>query len=281
MKRVGAHVSAAGGVDQAPLNALKLGAKAFALWVKNSKQWFSDPFDEEAISKFEKNLKESKIDAKYVLPHGSYLLNLGSPKESLREMSFKSLVNELNKCSSLGLKYLNIHPGSHLKEISEEKCLENIAENINNAHSYTHKETVVVLEATAGQGSNVGYKFEHLAKIIENVEDKNRVGFCIDTCHIFAAGYDLRTQESSRKVFDELFNIIDIKYFKAMHLNDSVEPFGSKKDRHESLGEGALGLEVFKFIMNDDRFEEIPLILETPNPLIWTKEIEMLYSFIK
>ena len=281
MKRIGAHVSAAGGVDQAPLNALRIGANAFALWVKNSKQWFSDPFDEETIVKFEKNLKESKIDAKYVLPHGSYLLNLGSPKESLQEMSFKSLVNELNKCSSLGLKYLNIHPGSHLKEISEEKCLENIAENINKAHSYTHKDTAVILEATAGQGSNVGYKFEHLAKIIENVEDKSRVGFCIDTCHIFAAGYDLRTQESSKKVFDELFNIIDIKHFKGMHLNDSVEPFGSKKDRHESLGHGTVGLEVFKFIMNDDRFEEIPLILETPNSLLWSQEIEMLYSFIK
>lgn len=279
MKRVGAHVSAAGGVNNAPLNAKEIGAKAFALFVKNQKQWFVKPLEDEAILGFEQNLKLSNVDLDYVLPHGSYLLNLGSPHQESREKSLKSLVHELKRCQRLGIKYLNIHPGSHLGVISEDECLLNIADGINKAN--TEVENVkVIIENTAGQGNNVGYKFEHLAKIIDNVKDKKGVGVCIDTCHAFAAGYDIKTQDGTKKVFEEFDKVVGKDFLFGLHLNDSKTELGSRKDRHHSLGEGHIGLEPFKYIMNSEMFENMPLVLETVDPSIWDKEIELLYSFI-
>lgn len=279
MKRVGAHVSASGGVFNSPLNAKEIEAKAFALFVKNQKQWFVKPFDEGVVDNFNKELKNVGIEKKYILPHGSYLLNLGSPSQESREKSLKSLIHELKRCKELGISYLNIHPGSHLGKISEDECLSHIAQGIDKAYKEVDGVKIVI-ENTAGQGNNVGYKFEHLAKIIDQVKNKDSVGVCLDTCHAFAAGYDLRGIEGAKKVFDTFCEVVDKKFLVGLHLNDSKTELGSRKDRHHSLGEGHIGLDTFKYIMNCDLFEEMPLILETVEPSIWKEEIELLYSFI-
>lgn len=279
MKFVGAHVSAAGGVENAVYNAKDISAKAFALFVKNQMQWFSKDIGDSEISEFNKRLKDVGISKKHILPHSSYLVNLGSPSNDAREQSLKSLIFELNLCKKLGITSLNIHPGSHLREISEEECLDNIAQGIN-ACNKNVPEVVVVLENTAGQGSNVGYKLEHLKRIIDGVDNKKLVGICIDTCHSFAAGYDLRTIDGSKSFFDQAVDMIGLKYLKGLHLNDSKTDFCSRKDRHESLGKGFIGLEVFKYIMNTYYFDDIPLILETVDPTIWSEEIKLLYDFI-
>lgn len=278
MKRIGAHVSASGGVQNAPLNAQKIGAKAFALFTKNQRQWFAKPYDTNTIDEFNKNMEKTGFSSKHVLPHDSYLINLGNPDKDKRQLSLKSFIDELSRCYQLGLQYLNTHPGSHLKAVSEEECLNVIAESINKALDQT-KGVTVVLETTAGQGSNIGYKFEHLAQIIDKIEDKSRIGICFDTCHAFAAGYDLRIQNSCKKVFTELNKIVGLKYLKGIHLNDAKSEFRSRVDRHHSIGKGNMGLEVFKFLMNDPKFDEIPMILETIDSSIWTDEIKLLYSF--
>lgn len=278
MKYVGAHVSAAGGVENAPLNAIKIGAKAFALFTKNQKRWVSKPFSEDNIAQFKKNMTTAGIKPEHVLPHDSYLINLGHPEKEKRDKSLTAFIDEITRVDQLGLKYLNFHPGSHLRQISEEESMDLIAESLNKAIAETEK-VVLVIENTAGQGSNLGYKFEHLAYIIERIEDKSRIGICIDTCHVFAAGYDISTPESFDKVMDEFDRIVGIKYLKAMHINDSKVELGKRVDRHHSIGKGVLGIEPFKFIMNDKRFEEIPLILETIEPGLWEEEIKLLYSF--
>ena len=280
MKRVGAHVSSAGGVSNAPFNAQSIGANAFALFVKNQRQWAAKPIAESEISRFKKAISDLDISYDFILPHGSYLINLGSPKEDGLRKSVDSLILELSLCKSLDITMLNVHPGSHLREISEEESLMKISESINEAVAKV-PGVKVVIENTAGQGSNLGYKLEHLAKIIENVNDKSSVGVCIDTCHSFAAGYDLTTLDGSKRFFDEFEDKVGFSYLSGLHLNDSKSELGSKKDRHESLGKGHIGLEVFKYIMNSDRFNNIPLILETPDPDIWPEEIKMLYSFVK
>lgn len=280
MKRVGAHVSASGGVQNAPLNAQEIGAKAFALFTKNQRQWYAKPYDTETINEFHNNMEKTGFKPEHVLPHDSYLINLGSPDTEKRKKSLDSLIDELTRCHQLGLLYLNTHPGSHLKEVTEKKCFTIIADSVNKALEKT-KGVAVVLETTAGQGSNVGYTFEHLAQIIDKIEDKSRIGICFDTCHAFAAGYDLRTQSSCEKIFSELDNVVGLKYLKGIHLNDAKSEFSSHVDRHHSIGKGTLGLEVFKFLMNDPRFEEIPMILETIDAGIWEKEIKLLYSFVK
>lgn len=280
MKYVGAHVSAAGGVQNAPLNAIKINAKAFALFTKNQKRWYAKPLEKETIEKFKTNLKKSKILPEHVLPHDSYLINIGNPDPEKREKSINALLDELIRVEQLGLYYLNFHPGSHLKQIDEEECLNLIADGINYILSKTSYATLV-LETTAGQGTNVGYKFEHLKYIIEKVNDKSRIGVCIDTCHIFAAGYDLRTKDAYEKTMKQFGEIIGFNYLKGVHLNDAKVELGSKKDRHHSIGKGTLGIEPFKFIMNDKRFDDIPLILETIEPEIWEQEIKLLYSLIK
>ncbi|MDR0761793.1 MAG: deoxyribonuclease IV [Campylobacteraceae bacterium] len=277
MKYIGAHVSASGGVENAPLNAKDIGAKAFALFTKNQRQWSAKPLEENQIETFKKRLNEVGILPKHVLPHDSYLINLGHPNEAQRQKSFEAFLDEVKRCEQLGLLKLNFHPGSHLKEISEEECLKNISDCMNEALKQSESVTLVV-ENTAGQGSNLGYKFEHLAYLMQNSIDKSRVGVCIDTCHLFTSGYDIRTKDDYEKTMQEFGNIIGFKYLKGMHINDSKAKFQSRVDRHESIGKGELGLEAFSFIVNDTRIDDIPLILETIDDSIWAQEINLLYS---
>ena len=278
MKYVGAHVSASGGVENAVKNAADIGASGFALFTKNQRQWVAKPLSEKSVAKFKEFMEEHGFSVDAVLPHDSYLINLGHPEIEKREKSYNAFVDEIRRVEQLGLKYLNFHPGSHLKKITEEECLDLISENINRAVKDT-EYAVLVLETTAGQGSNLGYKFEHLAYIIDKVEDKNRIGVCIDTAHIFAAGYDIRTKEAYEKTMKEFDDIIGFKYLKGMHINDSKAKFASKVDRHHSLGKGEIGIDAFKFIMQDNRIDNIPLILETIEPEIWADEIKLLKSF--
>jgi deoxyribonuclease-4 len=291
-KFVGAHVSASGGVFNAPINAAAIGAKAFALFTKNQRQWVAKELDTETIDKFKYELEKSGILAKHILPHDSYLINLGHPDVEQLEKSRAAFIDELERCALLGLDRLNFHPGSHLVKITkkekenpeiikpiEDVCLDVIAESINIALDKT-QGVKAVIENTAGQGSNLGWRFEHLAHIIDKIEDKSRIGICIDTCHMFTAGYDIRTREAYDKTWAEFERIVGFKYLMGMHINDSKPPLGSHVDRHHSLGKGEIGLDAFRFIMNDARMDDIPLILETIDETIWKDEIELLYSFI-
>ncbi|EOV7495134.1 deoxyribonuclease IV [Proteus mirabilis] len=277
MKFVGAHVSAAGGVDQAVLRAHEIKATAFALFTKNQRQWKAAPLSTESIDKFKKNCEIYGYGPAQILPHDSYLINLGHPEEEALEKSRAAFLDEMQRCEQLGIELLNFHPGSHLKKIDVDKCLQRIAESINITLDKTQNVTTVI-ENTAGQGTNLGYRFEHLAAIIDGVEDKSRVGVCIDTCHTFAAGYDLRTVEDCEKTFAEFDNIVGFQYLKAMHLNDAKSELASRVDRHHSLGQGNIGKVPFTYIMQDTRFDGIPLILETINPDIWPEEIAWLKS---
>ncbi|MCK9454281.1 MAG: deoxyribonuclease IV [Sulfurimonas sp.] len=278
-KFVGAHVSASGGVFNAVENAVAIGAKAFALFTKNQRQWSAKELDSETIDKFKEALDKSGILPKHILPHDSYLINLGHPEADKREKSMDAFLDEVQRCELLGLDRLNFHPGSHLKKISEDESLDKIADAMNRTLDKTSGVSLV-LENTAGQGSNLGWKFEHLAQIIDKVEDKSRVGVCIDTCHMFTAGYDIRTREAYDKTWSEFDKVIGFKYLMGMHINDSKAKFASRVDRHHSLGKGEIGLDAFRFIMNDKRMDDIPLILETIDDSIWKEEIELLYSFV-
>jgi deoxyribonuclease-4 len=278
MKYIGPHVSASGGVENAPLNAMQVGATAFALFTKNQRQWFTTPLSEKSISAFKENLEKSGISTDYVLPHDSYLINLGSPDAEGLEKSRKSFLEEMQRCEQLGLKMLNFHPGSHLKQISLEECLTRIAESINMSLDKTSGVTAVI-ENTAGQGTNVGFSFQHIAYIIDKVEDKSRVGVCIDTCHTYSAGYDLKTEEGYKQTWQEFDETIGANYLRAVHLNDTKKDFGSRVDRHDSIGKGLLGMEFFERFMKDPRFDNIPLILETPDETLWAEEIKMLLAF--
>jgi deoxyribonuclease-4 len=280
MKYVGAHVSAAGGVENAPLNAARIGARAFALFTKNQRQWVAKPLTEESIAAFKANLKQVGIAPGQVLPHDSYLINLGHPESEPLQKSRAAFLDELERCAQLGLTLLNFHPGAHLNKCSEEQSLAIVADSINWALERTEGVTAVI-ENTAGQGTNLGYTFEHLARIIEGVEDKGRVGICLDTCHTFTAGYDLRTAKACDATFAEFERIVGFRYLRAMHLNDSKPDLGSRVDRHESLGKGKLGLECFRYIMNDARFDNIPMVLETIDETIWAEEIKLLYSMVE
>lgn len=276
-KFVGAHVSASGGVYNAPLNAMAIGAKAFALFTKNQKQWSAKPLDAASIDLFQANLAQSGILPKHVLPHDSYLINLGHPEEEKRQKSLDAFIDEIERCALLGLDRLNFHPGSHLKQISEEECIDRIAMSMNEAIHRT-QGVKLVIENTAGQGSNLGYRFEHLAQIIERIEEKDRVGVCIDTCHMFSAGYDIRTRESYEATWGEFGRIVGFEYLSGMHLNDAKPALGSRVDRHHSIGQGNIGMEHFELLMNDPRMDDIPLILETIDESIWADEITLLYG---
>lgn len=278
MKYIGAHVSASGGVQNAPVNAHEIGATAFALFTKNQRQWVAKPFPQEEIELFKENCAKYNYTAAQILPHDSYLINLGSPNEESLQKSRAAFIDEMKRCEVLGLDRLNFHPGSHLKEISIDECIRKIAHSINLALDKT-KGVTAVIENTAGQGSNIGYAFEQIAQIIELVEDKSRVGVCIDTCHAFAAGYDLSTEAGFTQTFDAFEKIIGFRYLKGMHLNDAMKGVGSRVDRHSSLGKGDLGLVPFRLIMQDKRFDNIPLIMETPQPEIWAEELNLLRSF--
>jgi deoxyribonuclease-4 len=275
MKFVGAHVSASGGVDQAVIRAHELEATAFALFTKNQRQWKAAPLPADVIDKFKNACAQYGYGPGQILPHDSYLINLGHPVTEALEKSREAFLDEMQRCEQLGLTLLNFHPGSHLLQIDEDKCLARIAESINLVLDKTTGVTAVI-ENTAGQGSNLGFKFEHLAAIIDGVEDKSRVGVCIDTCHAFAAGYDLRTEETCEQTFKELGEVVGFNYLRGMHLNDAKSAFNSRVDRHHSLGEGNIGKTVFSYIMRDARFDNIPLILETVNPDIWAEEIAWL-----
>ncbi len=289
-KFVGAHVSTSGGVQNAPLNAMKIGAKAFALFTKNQKRWDAKPFDAKTLDAWFKNLDDSGILPKHILPHDSYLINLGNPDNEKLEKSRNAFIDELERCDILGLDRLNFHPGSHLQKFSKKdpnledniqsselECLELISESINIALDKT-KNVKAVIENTAGQGTNLGYKFEHLAYIIDKVEDKSRIGVCIDTCHMFVSGYDIRTREAYDKTWNEFDKIVGSEFLMGMHINDSKPPLGSKVDRHHSLGAGEIGWDAFGFIMNDKRMDDIPLVLETIDDTIWDQEIKAMYE---
>jgi deoxyribonuclease IV len=279
MKYIGTHVSTGGGVENAPQNATDIGAKAFALFTRNQRQWVSKPLTPENISQFSIACKDRGFAPEHILPHDSYLINLGSPDEDGLKKSRAAFIDEMQRCEQLGLRYLNFHPGSHLDKIDSDKCLERIAESINLTLDQT-QGVMAVIENTAGQGTNMGNRFEHLARIIANVQDKSRVGVCLDTCHTYAAGYDIKTDKAFNSTLDEFDRVVGLKYLKALHLNDTKKPHGSHVDRHESIGKGHLGLEPFRFIMNDQRFDDIPLILETPDESMWKEEIRLLYSLI-
>jgi deoxyribonuclease-4 len=269
---IGAHVSAAGGVENAPVNAAQIGANAFALFTKNQRQWVAKPLSEESIRAFKYQVKTLGFGFDHILPHDSYLINLGHPDAVGIEKSRAAFLDEMERCELLGLKLLNFHPGSHLNQISESECLSRISDSINMALDKT-EEVTAVIENTAGQGSNVGYKFEHLAEIIHGVEDKSRVGVCIDTCHAYTAGYDIATAEGYDLTWQQFDEIIGADYLKGIHLNDSKKPLASHVDRHDSLGKGLMGSAVFSRLIGDDRFENVPVILETPNPNLWAEEI--------
>ena len=279
MKRIGAHVSASGGVANAPLNAQNIAADAFALFVKNQRQWSAKPLSQKDIDEFKSNLNKANIKPEHILAHNSYLVNLGHPDADARAKSFNSFLDEIRRCEALGIKLINFHPGSHLKQISEDECLELIAQQMNNLLKNS-SNIKLVIENTAGQGSNLGYKFEHLAALINMSQDSSRVGVCIDTCHLFASGYDIRDDESYAKTMSEFDRIVGYKYLSGMHINDSKVALGSRKDRHDSLGMGMIGKQAFKSIMNDPKIDEIPLILETIDGSIWADEIKMLRDFI-
>ena len=276
-KYIGAHVSASGGVGNAVLNAEAIGATAFALFTRNQRSWVSKPLPQQEIDGFKALLLERGFEPKYVLPHDSYLINLGSPDEETLAKSRAAFLDEMPRAQLLGLTMLNFHPGSHLGRISEEECLDQIAREINLALSQTEGVTAVI-ENTAGQGTNLGWRFEHIARIIEGVDDKSRVGVCIDTCHTLAAGYDLSTEMGYQFTMEEYERVIGLKYLRAVHLNDSKKGAGSHVDRHETLGNGALGRDFFVRFMNDSRFDNMPIILETPDPSRWADEIRWLFE---
>lgn len=273
MKHIGAHVSASGGVENAPVNAHAIGANAFALFTKNQRQWVSPPLTEKSIKLFKERCEEYGFLPEYILPHDSYLINLGHPEEEGLTKSRTAFLDEMQRCEQLGLKLLNFHPGSHLNKISPEACLDRIAESINIALDKTQGVTAVI-ENTAGQGSNMGFSFYHLRHIIDRVEDKSRVGFCIDTCHTFTAGYDLINDYD--KVWAELDEVVGLSYLRGIHLNDSKKPLASHVDRHDSLGKGLMDMEFFSKLMRDPRFDNIPIILETPDESLWAEEIKWL-----
>lgn len=275
MKYIGAHVSAAGGVENAPINAHEIGANAFALFTKNQRQWVSKPLTKENIEKFKSHCEEYNLLSDYILPHNSYLTNLGHPEKEALEKSRNAFLDEMQRAEQLGLSLMNFHPGSHLRKISEEECLDIIAESINITLDKTNS-IVAVIENTAGQGSNLGYSFWQLGYIIDKIEDKSRVGVCLDTCHTYSAGYDLLGNYEG--VFKEFEDEVGFKYLKGIHLNDTKKELGSRVDRHESIGKGLLGADFFKKLMNDPRFDNIPIILETPDESLWAEEINWLRS---
>ncbi len=280
MKYIGAHVSAAGGVNNSPVNAEAIGAKAFSFFTKNQRQWVSAPLAPDAIKSFRDNCEKLGFNMKHVMPHDSYLINLGHPGRDELQKSRNAFLDEMQRCEQLGVVLLNFHPGSSLNLVDNETCLLTIAQSINMALESTNGVTAVI-ENTAGQGSNLGYDFEHLKFIIDNVHDKSRVGVCLDTCHTFSAGYDILTPQGYEETF-RLFNeIVGLGYLKGLHLNDTKKALGSRVDRHENIGKGLLGLDVFRRIVNDIRFDDIPIILETPDETLWKEEIELLYSFIE
>lgn len=280
MKYIGAHVSVAGGVSNAPLEAHRIGAKAFALFTGSSSRWVSKAISDDEAARFKENCALYGFTPDIILPHDNFLINLGSPDPEKLEKSRKSFLDEMKRCMALGLTMLNFHPGSHLNAMPEDECLDRIAESVNIILDKTEGVTAV-LENVAGQGSNIGHSFEQLAHIIDRIEDKTRIGVCIDTCHAYSAGFDLADPEGYEKTWEDFDRVIGMGYLRGMHLNDDKKPLGSRIDRHESIGLGTLGNDFFTRLVNDPRLDGIPMILETPDDSIWAQEIAWLYSQIK
>ena len=278
MYYLGAHVSVAGGVFNAPLRAKELGATGFAMFVKNQRQWLSKPYTAAGIEEFKVNMKACGYEDIHVLPHAGYLINMANPDEEAHAKSMNSLMDELHRCSQLGLTQLNIHPGSHLRKITVREGCERVAMSINKALADS-SGVKIVIENTAGTGGNLGSSFEELKAMIDGIDDKSRVGVCIDTMHSFGAGYDIRTKDGFLSTMDHFDKVVGLSYLCGMHLNDSKVELNAHRDRHESLGKGFLGIDVFKVIMQDERFENMPLVLETPNDEIWKEELELLKEF--
>ena len=280
MKYVGAHVSAAGVIGNAPLNAAAIGARAFALFTRNQRQWTAKPLTEEEVATFRNNCRKKGFHPKQILAHDGYLINLGHPEAEALAKSRTAFLAEMRRCEALGITLLNFHPGSHLRLSSERECLDRIAESIRIGLASTERVTAVI-ENTAGQGSNLGFRFEQIARIIERVGDRNRVGVCLDTAHAFAAGYDIRTPEALASTLEEFERVVGFGYLRGVHLNDSKTELATRVDRHAPIGKGRIGLELFRIIMNDRRFDGIPLILETPESERWAEEIKLLYDLVE
>jgi deoxyribonuclease-4 len=261
------------------MNAKEIGATAFALFTKNQRQWVAKALTEESIGKFKENCTLAGFAPKQILPHDSYLINLGNPDPDALEKSMAAFLDEMQRCEQLGLDRLNFHPGGHLNKTGEPECLTQIAQSINSSLDQT-SGVIAVIENTAGQGSHLGHTFEQIASIIDQVKDKSRIGVCIDTCHAFTAGYELQTREGFEETFEIYKKLIGFEFLKGMHLNDSKKELGSRVDRHDSLGKGFIGIDLFKWIMKDPRFDDIPMVLETPDDTIWADEIKLLNSFI-
>lgn len=280
MKYIGAHVSISGGVENAPQNAAHICARSFAMFTRNQRQWSSPPLSDKNITQFKENCHACGYDPGHILPHDSYLINLGHPEKGALEKSRTAFQEEMQRCEQLGLQYLNFHPGSHLNRIDPDRCLARIAESINLALDQTAGITAVI-ENTAGQGTNMGHRFEQLSRIIDHVRDKTRIGVCLDTCHTYCAGYDIKTAMAFENTLQEFDAVVGMGYLKAIHLNDSKKILGSRVDRHECIGKGSLGIEPFRFIMNDPRFDNLPMVLETPDQTLWEAEIRLLYGLIE
>jgi deoxyribonuclease-4 len=277
---IGAHVSIGGGVEQAPLNAAEINARAFALFTKNQRQWKAPALTQESIELFKTNAVKNNYRPEYIFPHSSYLINLGNPEKEKRTTSLTTFIDEVRRVEALGLHFLIFHPGAHLGQMEETQCIQLIAENLNTTIRDTDA-AILVIEITAGQGTAVGYKFEHLAEIIAKIEDPSRIGVCLDTAHMFAAGYEIRVRDSYETTMDTFNRTIGFEYLRGVHLNDSKKDLASRVDRHASIGEGYLGLSPFEYIVNDSRFDNMPLIIETPDKKLWAQEIRLLYSLQK
>ena len=277
MKLVGAHVSVEGGVSNAPLNAQAIGARSFALFTRNPSRWVSKAISDAEAEAFKRNCRECGYTPDMILPHDSYLINLGSPDAEKLAKSREAFLDEMRRCEQLGLTMLNFHPGSHMREISEDECLDLIAESLNIILAET-SGVKAVIENTAGQGSNLGYTFAQIGRIISGVGDKSRVGVCVDTCHAHASGYDMTTREAYDRTWEEFDREIGFKYLSGMHINDTAKALGTKVDRHAPIGQGVLGEEFWRMLMQDPRMDGIPLILETTDMSLWPEEIRYLNS---
>ncbi len=281
MGLIGAHVSAAGGVENAPARGTAINAEAIQIFTANQNQWFPKEPGEENSKEYRKAMKKEL--PQMTISHASYLLNMGSPEEKKLNMSRRTFLSELDRCDACGVEYVVFHPGSHMKT-DEKECLSRISESLNYClDKRPDGEVTVLIENTAGQGTNVGFRFEHLIGIIEGVKKKDRMGVCFDTQHGFASGYDIRTEKGWKETFDEFDKTVDLKWLKAFHINDSKKEFGSRVDRHESIGKGLLTMETFWCLVNDDRFTELPMLLETPvdDPSEYAVEIELLKGLVE
>ncbi len=277
MKYIGAHIEVDDNIASIPLLATQLGATAFSFCPVDARRWSSPAYGEADVEAFKESCLAHGFDSSMILPHASLLLNLCSPDSRKLKLSRVSLADQMSRCRRLGLTILNFHPGATMKEMSESDATKLAAQSINYALERSEGVTAVI-ENTAGQGSNIGYDFEHLAEIIDGVEDKSRVGVCIDTCHASAAGYDMSTAEGYDDVWAQFDNIVGLGYLRGMHINDAMRPAGSRIDRHAPIGQGTIGSDFFAMLMADQRLDGIPMILETPDPSLWHIEIGWLRS---